>query len=285
MLKKTRSLLILAVLFVFAVCLAPVPIVAEDSNPANSEYLTQDYNTTDNSTQTQSDNATIITSRLSLVKKADRKHASFREVINYTYIVTNNGTTPVKNLTLVDDKLGSIKLINSENISVNSVLPGEQIKGYAKYRVRMIDVIAGPVKNIATLSGQDEDGTPITVTSNEVEVSTNFVTSLLTKSEILKSSGVPGKGLENAPGLQKPFNEKSQASSNAGKKNKNQNMEQNRNVEQNVTSNKNKEQIKEKEENGNLLRNRWQVQWSENITDSGSPQNKSDLKGNKQKNK
>lgn len=39
-----------------------------------------------------------------------------------------------------------------------------------------------------------------------------------TKADILKDSGVPGKGLENAPGLQKPFNPKSQAEEHAGKK-------------------------------------------------------------------
>jgi len=38
------------------------------------------------------------------------------------------------------------------------------------------------------------------------------------KSEILMGSGVPGKGLENAPGLQKTFNPKSKAAENAGKK-------------------------------------------------------------------
>ena len=39
-----------------------------------------------------------------------------------------------------------------------------------------------------------------------------------TKAEKLIESGVPGKGLENAPGLQKPFNPKSQAGKHAGKK-------------------------------------------------------------------
>lgn len=285
MLKKIRSLLILAVLFVFAICFTPLPIIAEDGNAVNSDNLTQDNNITDNSTQPQSDNTTTLPSGLSLVKTADRTHASFREIINYTYVLTNNSGTLVKNITLVDNKLGSIKLVNSENISVNSILPGEQLKGYAKYRVRMIDVIAGSIKNIANLSGQDEDGSSITLTSNEVEVSTNFITSWLSKAEILKSSGVPGKGLEFAPGLQKPFNEKSQALTNAGKKNKEQNMEQNQNIEQNMSTINNREQIKEKEENGNLLRNRWQIQWSENITDVGKQKNKPDSKGNKEKNK
>ncbi len=39
-----------------------------------------------------------------------------------------------------------------------------------------------------------------------------------TKACILIGSGVPGKGLENAPGLQNPFNPKSKAGGHAGKK-------------------------------------------------------------------
>jgi len=39
-----------------------------------------------------------------------------------------------------------------------------------------------------------------------------------TKSDILMNSGVPGKGLEKAPGLQKPFNPNSQADEHAGMK-------------------------------------------------------------------
>jgi len=39
-----------------------------------------------------------------------------------------------------------------------------------------------------------------------------------TKSEVLKKSGISGKGLDTAPGLQKPFNPKSQAAGHAGKK-------------------------------------------------------------------
>jgi len=39
-----------------------------------------------------------------------------------------------------------------------------------------------------------------------------------TKAEILEERGVPGRGLDKAPGLQKPFNPKSQATEHAGKK-------------------------------------------------------------------
>lgn len=40
----------------------------------------------------------------------------------------------------------------------------------------------------------------------------------MTKAEILKERGVPGKGIDKAPGLQKPFNPKSRATERAGKK-------------------------------------------------------------------
>ena len=40
----------------------------------------------------------------------------------------------------------------------------------------------------------------------------------MTKAEILKLKGVPGEGIDEAPGLQKPFNPKSRASERAGKK-------------------------------------------------------------------
>jgi len=39
-----------------------------------------------------------------------------------------------------------------------------------------------------------------------------------TKADVLKDSGVPGKGLDKAPGLQKPFNPNSKAGEHAGKK-------------------------------------------------------------------
>jgi len=52
-------------------------------------------------------------------------------------------------------------------------------------------------------------------TPGEIKV---IIDNVHTKAETLIGSGVPGKGLENAPGLQKPFNPKSQADKHAGKK-------------------------------------------------------------------
>ncbi len=38
------------------------------------------------------------------------------------------------------------------------------------------------------------------------------------KADGLKNTGVPGKGIDSAPGLQKAYNDKSKAADNAGKK-------------------------------------------------------------------
>jgi len=47
----------------------------------------------------------------------------------------------------------------------------------------------------------------VTATSADVSVSlSTWVEDILTKAGILKNRGVPGKGIEHAPGLQKPFN-------------------------------------------------------------------------------
>ena len=61
------------------------------------------------------------------------------------------------------------------------------------------------IDNISNNSVAHLDGKPtVNATSNN-------------KAQILKDKGVPGKGLDQAPGLQKPFNPKSKAAQNAGK--------------------------------------------------------------------
>jgi hypothetical protein len=67
------------------------------------------------------------------------------------------------------------------------------------------------VENTATVTVTDVPATETDSISVAVHV-------MPAKSSSLINSGVPGKGLDNAPGQQKPFNPKSQASENAGKK-------------------------------------------------------------------
>ena len=68
------------------------------------------------------------------------------------------------------------------------------------------------------LAGKTSSWVAKAKTYTYTSASTDNVT--LTKAEILRQRGVPGKGIDTAPGLQKPFNPKSKAAMHAGKKDK-----------------------------------------------------------------
>jgi hypothetical protein len=76
------------------------------------------------------------------------------------------------------------------------------------------------IDNTATIIGKDsytagKDSLTITV---HVDAANTGKDTVNIKKDIMIESGIPGKGLENAPGQQKSFNPKSQAAENAGMK-------------------------------------------------------------------
>ncbi len=152
---------------------------------------------------------------LEVIKSADRDTASPRQTINYSYTVANNGNITINDLSLSDDKLGALSL------SANTLAPGESATATANYAVTIAD-LPGPIVNTATAEGTGSDGQSISATSSQVSVSLSVNRWELFKAEILKLMGVPGKGIDHAPGLQKPFNPKSQAAEHAGPKNTSQ---------------------------------------------------------------
>ena len=150
-------------------------------------------------------------SGLSITKTADKTSASLGETITYTYVITNTSSGAINNLTLTDDKLGPVTL-SSTNLN-----PGESITATAAHIVVISD-FPGPITNTATVQGKDPVGNTVSATSTSVSVSLTIDKNILTKSEVLQLSGVTGKGISKAPGLQKPFNPKSEAAEHAGKK-------------------------------------------------------------------
>lgn len=183
-------------------------------NTVEAHYLVEGL-TTDISA---SDNCSVdlIHPSITVTKEADKTSASLHETITYTYTVRNIGDVTVDNITLVDDKLGPISLDGSDNTTLAS---GENITATATYTIDMSDLIAGLIVNTANVTGTDPTGESVFATSDPVLVSVTINKTLMTKAEILKLSGVPGKGIDTAPGLQKPFNPKSKAAEHAGKKN------------------------------------------------------------------
>jgi hypothetical protein len=156
---------------------------------------------------------------LQLTKTADPSPAAPHQTITYTYTITNNGNVTTDNLSLQDDKLGAISLADT------TLAPGESLTATATYIVTTAD-LPGPIVNMATATGTDSTGQSLSASSAAVSVSLNVNKWELFKAEILKLMGVPGKGIEKAPGLQKPFNPKSQAAEHAGKKDKDQDQEE-----------------------------------------------------------
>ena len=148
---------------------------------------------------------------LEITKTADRTSASPYEVVTYTYIITNNGDVTINNLTLNDSKLGAISLPSA------TLEPDQSLTVTATYTVTISD-LPEPITNAATVQGKDPVANTVSATSSPVLVSLTINKNLLTKSEVLQLSGVPGKGISEAPGLQKPFNPQSKAAEHAGKK-------------------------------------------------------------------
>ena len=196
---------------------------------------------------------------IGITKEADRETASFKETITYTYTITNTGDGALSKITLVDDKLGKISLGGSDNMTIalcrpnNSLpwrkyhqhgsgsdnitlAPGDTVSVTATYTVSFFDLLRGStIINKATVKGTDPTGKRVTASATAT-VSVNK--SLFWKRHILKHSGIPGKGIDKAPGLQKPFNPKSKAAEHAGKKDgpKTQEQLQTREREENQSS-------------------------------------------------
>jgi len=150
-------------------------------------------------------------SGLTITKTPDKTSASPHEVITYTYTITNTGDVTINTLALNDSKLGTISLPSA------TLEPGQSLTVTATYTVTISD-LPGPITNTATVQGKDPAANTVSATSSSVSVSLTINKNLLTKSEVLQLSGVPGKGISKAPGLQKPFNPKSKAAEHAGKK-------------------------------------------------------------------
>lgn len=150
---------------------------------------------------------------LSVTKTSDKTEAAPHDTVTYNYTIFNSGEVAVSDITLEDDKLGVIALDKT------TLAPGENITATAFYTIT-IDDLPGPIVNTAVVRGNDPNNIAVSANSNSVSVSLSTDKTKLTKFEILKLSGVPGRGISKAPGLQKPFNSKSEASDHAGKKDK-----------------------------------------------------------------
>ena len=97
----------------------------------------------------------VYLSELRLTKVASPIPASVGTVILYTYTVENVGGTTIANITLFDDRLDRLIVLNRTTLK-----PGEAANGTAEYTVVNAD-LPGPIENKATVTGTDPQGDEI----------------------------------------------------------------------------------------------------------------------------
>jgi uncharacterized repeat protein (TIGR01451 family) len=157
---------------------------------------------------------------IEVTKSADKTSATLGDNITYTYTITNTGNVTLFNVTLVDDKLPEVSL-GSDNITLT---PDATVIATGNHTVSIFDFfLRSTIVNTATVTSTDPNGKIVTASA---KATVSISKTLFWKRDILQQSGVPGKGIENAPGLQKPFNPKSQAAEHAGKKDKSETKQQ-----------------------------------------------------------
>lgn len=94
-----------------------------------------------------------------LEKTPDREFAAVGETVTYTYVITNTGTTRLTDITLVDDKIGTIVSVDD----ALSLAAGESTSVQADYTITEADLAVGDeVINVAVASGLPPKGPPVT---------------------------------------------------------------------------------------------------------------------------
>ncbi len=101
-------------------------------------------------------NVTILRPAIAIAKAANCTEANEGDAITYTYNVTNNGDTPLSNVSVGDDKAGDAGYQRGDTNGDNKLDVGENWVFTATYTVTDEDI--DPLVNVATASGTDALG-------------------------------------------------------------------------------------------------------------------------------
>ena len=95
---------------------------------------------------------------LSIVKTATPStYSAVGDVISYSYLVTNNGTVAISGLITVSDDVAT-----DESCPAGNLNPGANLTCTASHTITQADLDAGSVTNVATATGTDPGGNPVT---------------------------------------------------------------------------------------------------------------------------
>ncbi len=110
-------------------------------------------------------------------------YSSTSDVLNYTIMVTNTGNVTVSNITLADANATVTCDTNPFTLK-----PGESFTCTATHNITLADLNAGHVDNIATATGLDPNGDPVTDPSDTVTVTATQTPLLMTVKTAMNST-------------------------------------------------------------------------------------------------
>ena len=125
---------------------------------------------------------------IDLVKSAfPASYGAAGEQITYSYTVTNSGNVTLRNVTLTDDRLGTINCLST------TLAPGESTTCLAYYLATQADVDAGQISNVATVTGDPPAGPPVTNGDTETVHAVHGPDIALRKTAFPTQYGAPGE--------------------------------------------------------------------------------------------
>ena len=154
------------------------------TNTASASATDPSNHTVTSGTSSVTVEAAYATSTLGLAKSTTSTgYGAAGDTIDYSYLVTNTGTTTLSSVGVADNKVASVSCPSS------SLAPSASETCTGSYAVTQADVNAGSVTNVATASATAPDPHTVTSNSSTVTVEASKATSSLS---LTKSAGQSG---------------------------------------------------------------------------------------------
>ncbi|GEM_PF-5667738 len=139
---------------------------AKGSDP-NGKDVEKD-GTVENNTDTVDTTIEVVKTVKSIGGKADKKMASLNDEIVYEITVTNNGNVTMTNIKVEDELTGNT---GDKALVIEELAPGKsETVETAAYVVTEADILAGSIKNVVTVKGEDPDNDPDNDPEGEADV-------------------------------------------------------------------------------------------------------------------
>ncbi|UEG55055.1 CshA/CshB family fibrillar adhesin-related protein [Mucilaginibacter daejeonensis] len=113
-------------------------------------------------------NVTIYASSLGLTKVANNGYSKVGDVINYTLVVSNTGSTPLTNVAITDAGADAGSITPA---TIATLLPGASVTATARHTVVAANITAGRYSNQAVANATDANGITITKRSDDPNTS------------------------------------------------------------------------------------------------------------------